>query len=306
VSPRLVVLGNINIDFVLRAERMPAPGENLLADELRFIPGGKAANQAVAAARLGAQVAAIGRVGRDPFGPQLVANLEREGVDVTHVVLDQEATTGAAFVAVSPSGQNSILSALGANLRCSPEQVDGAEELISAADCLLVQLGVPLQTVDRGLELARRHDTPVALDPTPIRGDLPARLGEATILTPNESEATHLTGIPVRDAPSAAAAGRILRERGIAIVVVKLGAAGAVIVDQHGERVVPGFPVEPVDTTGAGDAFAAGLAASWASGQTVDEAARYASAVGALACTVLGAQPSLPTAEAVRVFLAER
>ena len=306
MAARLTVLGNINIDFVLRAERMPSPGETLLADELRFIPGGKAANQSVAAARLGAQVTLIGRVGRDPFGPQLVENFTREGIDVDHIVFDEDAATGAAFVAVSPSGENSIISALGANLRCSPGQVEGAEAAIAAADCLLVQLGVPLETVDRAIEVARRSETPVALDPTPIRGELPRRIAEVTILTPNESEARHLTGIEVADESSAVSAARALRERGVPTVAVKLGAAGCVVVDDQGERLIPGFAVDPVDTTGAGDAFAAGLATAWASGQGIDEAVRYGNAVGALACTVLGAQPSLPRAEAVEGFLGQR
>jgi ribokinase len=245
-------------------------------------------------------------VGRDVFGPELVDNLVREGIDVNHVACDDEATTGAAFVAVSPSGENSILSALGANLRCSRRQVDAARDAIAGADCLLVQLGVPLETVDRAVELAREVGTLVVLDPTPIRGEIPSRLHEAAVLTPNESEATHLTGIGVSDEGTAARAGRALRERGVATVVVKLGAAGCVIVDDAGERLVAGFEVTPVDTTGAGDAFAAGLATAWASGQSIDAAARYGNAVGALACTVLGAQSGLPRRQAVEAFLAQR
>ncbi len=304
--PHLAVLGNINIDFVLRTERLPREGENILAQELRFVPGGKAANQSVAAARLGARVTLIGRVGRDAYGPRLVENFQREGLDTSHIVFDDDAPTGAAFIILQPSGQNSIISALGANLRCRPEQVEAAREALAAADALLVQLGVPLETVDRAIQLARAAGTPVILDPTPIRGDLPRRWPEASIVIPNESEASHITGLEVGDAASAEQAAQALRAAGVSVVLVKLGAAGCLILDDDGARVVRGFAVNPVDTTGAGDAFAAGFATAWARGASLDQAARYGNAVGALACTKLGAQPSLPQAEEVEAFLAEQ
>lgn len=305
-TARLAVVGNINIDFVMEAERMPQPGETLIGRNLRFVAGGKAANQAVAAARLGAQVSLIGRVGRDVFGPALVDSMEREGINTDHVQRDKEAATGAAFVAIMPGGENSILSVLGANDLCTPDQVESAANAIGRADILLVQLGVPPETVDRAIQIAVDRGVPVQLDPTPVGRSLPKLWHRAYRVVPNETEAQVLSKIPVTDLPSALEAASKIRRRGVKMAVVKLGSKGCLVLDDQGPRLVEGYRVDVVDTTGAGDAFAAGLAVRWAEGAPVDHAIAFANACGALACTVVGAQPSLPRREAVEAFLRQR
>ncbi len=306
MAAKLTILGNINIDFVVEAERMPRPGETLIGRNLRFVAGGKAANQAVTAARLGAQVSLIGRIGRDVFGPALVENFEREGINTDHVLRDTEVATGAAFVALMPDGENSILSVLGSNDRCDPEQVEAAAAVIERADMLLVQLGVPLEAVDRAIQIAVDRGIPTQLDPTPLGRGLPKLWHRAYCVTPNMTEAEPLARLEVTDPESAVAAARKMRKRGVKLAVVKLGAEGCLVLDDRGPRLVAGFKVEVVDSTGAGDAFAAGLAVRLAEGAPVDQALVFANACGALACTVFGAQPSLPRREAVEAFIEQR
>jgi ribokinase len=300
---KLTVLGNINSDFVVEADRMPLPGENVVGRSLRFVPGGKAANQAVTAARLGAQVSIIGRVGRDAFGPALVDNFEREGINTDFVTRDDGAVTGSAFVALLPGGENSILTVLGANDACGPEMVEEAAPVIERADQLLVQLSVPAVTIDRAIQIAVDRGVPVQLDPTPLGRPLPRLWHRSYRVIPNASEASVLSKLEVTDPASAVEAARKLRRRGVKVPVVKLGGGGCVILDDRGPRLIESYPVEVVDTTGAGDAFAAGLAVRSAEGAPIDEALAFANACGALACTVFGAQPSLPRREAVEKFL---
>lgn len=306
MAARLAIAGNINIDFVCEADRAPRPGETLIGRDLRFVAGGKAANQAVAAARLGAQVSLIGRVGRDAFGTALVDSFEREGINVDLISRDPEAATGAAMVVVMPGGENSIVSVLGANDRLAADLMEEAGGVIERADALLLQFSIPLETVDRALQIAVDRGVPVHLDPTPV-GRGAARLWHrAYRVTPNATEAEALTKVPVTDVPSAVEAARKMRRRGVKVPIIKLGAEGCVVLDDRGPRLVPGFPVEVVDTTGAGDAFAAGLAVLTAEGTPLDQALLFANACGALACTVFGAQPSLPGREVVERFLRQR
>lgn len=303
VAAKLAVLGNINIDFVVEAERMPRPGETLVGDNLRFVAGGKAANQAVTAARLGAQVTLVGRVGKDAFGPALVENFEREGINTDHIIRDDEAATGAAFIALMPDGQNSIISVLGSNDKAAPEQIEEASSAIERADLLMVQLAVPLETVDRAIQIAVDRGIPVQMDPTPIGRGLPKLWHRCYRVTPNETEVEAMVKVAIEGIPSAVAAAKKLRRRGVKVPVVKLGSEGCLVLDHKGVRVVPGYEVEVVDTTGAGDAFAAGLAVRTAEGADIDHALAFANACGALTCTVFGAQPSLPRREAVEEFL---
>ena len=303
---RLTVLGNINIDFVVAADRLPQPGETLRAPgEFKIVPGGKAANQAVAAARLGAQVTLIGCVGEDAFGPALVENFRRENIKADFIERDEETTTGAAFITVLPDGQNCIIAVLGANLRCTVEQVEAAVSEIEHSDLLLVQLGVPPEVVDRAIQIAVDREVPIQLDPSPISDELPQLWRRAHILLPNETEAGHLTGGEVVDVVSAVAAVHRLREMGIMIAVVTMGPAGCLVASNGGTHLVDGYRVESVDTTAAGDAFAAALAIGIAEEMPIVEAAVFANAAGALATTVPGAQPSLARRNDVEAFLVE-
>jgi ribokinase len=300
----IVVVGSSNTDMVVRVPHLPAPGETVLGGSFLMAAGGKGANQAVAAARLGAQVKLVAGVGQDVFGEAALLGLEREGIDTQHISVDLETASGVALITVDDTGENSIAVAPGANRRLSPTDVQRAQAAILDADVLLLQLEVPLETVQMAAELAHQAGVRVILNPAPAPGSPlpPALLACVDVLTPNEKEAGDLTGAP----DSLGQAARRLLDMGVETVVITLGARGALIATPEGQQTVPGFPVEAVDTTAAGDAFNGGLAAALAEGRPLAEAVRFANACGALAATRLGAQPSLPTAEEVDVFLVKR
>jgi ribokinase len=300
----IVVVGSLNMDLVIRAPHIPRPGETVIGGEFLTAAGGKGANQAVAAARLGAQVSMVGRVGRDAFGGVLLENLEADGIEHAFVVRDGEAATGVALIVVDDNGENSIVVSSGANMRLTPADVEAAEAVIATADALILQLEVPLESVVRSAELARAHGVQVVLNPAPARA-LPARLlSMVDVLVPNETEAALLTGLPVDTQEEAEAAAGALLGSGVGTVILTLGERGALPAGAGGMQVHPAFDVEPVDTTAAGDAFVAGLAVALAEGKGLDEAVRWANAAGGLAATQLGAQPSLPTRGALEQLLA--
>jgi ribokinase len=288
---------------VVRASHIPRPGETILGGDLHVVPGGKGANQAVAAARLGARVAMIGRVGSDSFAAILLDSLDAAGVDHTFVREDPQAASGAAMIVVEDSGQNSIVVAPGANMQLSPADIDAAEEAIAAAGVLLLQLEVPLQTVLHAVALGRAHGSRIVLNPAPAQ-PLPADLWPLLdVLVPNETEAALLTGIPVAGPADAAAAARMLQSWGARTVLLTLGENGALLAGAAGLKHFPAFEVTPVDTTAAGDAFVGALATALAEGRPLAEAIRWGNAAGALATTQLGAQTSLPTRPAVEALL---
>jgi len=304
--PKIVVVGSSNTDMVVKAARIPGPGETVLGGAFVMAAGGKGANQAVAAARLGGEVTLVARLGADPLGDQAVAGFARDGILTDLIVRDPDRPTGVALILVDARGENSISVALGANEALSTDDVDRAAGRIRSADALVVQLEVPLAAVERAAALAAAAGVPVILDPAPAPdGGLPAALlRHVSCLKPNESEAERLTGIRVTDAYSAARAAAALRGLGPRTVIVTLGTAGAVIADEAGTRHVPAFEISALDTTAAGDAFTGALAVGVAAGITWDEAVRQAAAAGALAATRMGAQPSLPTRGEWVAFLA--
>lgn len=304
MAARVTVVGSLNMDLVVRAPRLPGPGETIIGGEFLTLPGGKGANQAVAAARLGVQVALVGRVGRDAFAGPLLDNLDAAGVDHTFVRQDPEAATGVALIVVDAGGQNSIVVASGANMRLSPADVDAARAAIAAADVLLLQLESPLETVARAAEVARAHGVRVILNPAPARALPAALLAQVDVLVPNESETALLANRAVTSPAEAEAAATALRGLGVETVILTLGERGALLAREGGSTHVPAFQVTPVDTTAAGDAFVAGLAVALAEGQPLPEAVRWGNAAGALATTRLGAQPSLPARQAVAALLA--
>ena len=302
---RIAVVGSLNMDLVVRVPRMPVPGETLIGHDFHVIPGGKGANQAVATARLGAQVTMIGRVGDDDFGRAQQRNLAQEGIGVTHVSVDPEEATGIALITLDATGQNSIILAPGANMRLTVAHVEAAAQAIADAEILICQLECPLEAVTRAIELARAQGVRVILNPAPARSLDTDLLHLVDYLIPNESETTLLTGIQVSDLPSAEKAAANLRERGVSTVILTLGEQGALLSTAEGIIHEGGYSVEVVDTTAAGDAFVGGFAVALAEGQPLPEAVRFANAAGALAVTRLGAQPSLPTRRAVEQFLAQ-
>jgi ribokinase len=322
--PNILVVGSLNTDLVVRAPRFPQPGETISGEDLRVIPGGKGANQAVAAARLGANVCMLGRVGRDHFGDFLLDNLRSNNVD-TQLVQHDEASTGTATIIVDGNGQNSIVLSAGANGKVSPADVEHAS--FSSVSLLLLQLEIPIPTVLRAAQRARENGLSVILNPAPAQS-LPDELFALTdFLIPNETELALLTGMEVKDIPSAEQAARVLLERDVKHVIVTLGSKGALIVegnqvDKYTSTHVEAFKVDVVDTTAAGDAFIGGFAsklmesagsavAPWqhllANSQerslALQNAVRYGCACGALATTRFGAQPSLPTKEDVEKII---
>lgn len=306
MAPRIVVFGSANMDMVVRAEELPEPGQTVLGSELVTVPGGKGANQAVAAARLGAEVAFIARLGRDDFGRRLRTVLAANEVSDEYLIEDEQAPSGVAVIIVDRRGENLIAVAPGANARLSAEDAAACADAFEGAQALLLQLEVPMPAVERAALEAKRRGAPVILNPAPAR-ELPAGfLSLVDLVTPNAGEAFRLTGVRVRDLDSAREAAETLRNAGVPQVIVTMGAQGAVVADEDGSWHSPGFRVEVVDTTAAGDAFNAGLAVALARGKALRKAVRYASAVAALAVTTVGALPSLPYARAVEAFLADQ
>jgi ribokinase len=305
-TQRIVVVGSVNTDMVVKSDRIPAPGETVLGGTFVMAAGGKGANQAVAAARLGAQVTLVAKVGRDVFGDQALKNFRSEGIATEYILPDPQAATGVALILVDRQGENLISVASGANSTLCPEEIARAAAVIRAADVLLVQLEVPLDTVRCAVELAAAAGVPVILNPAPVAVLDDALLSRVTILTPNEGEAQRLTGIAVVDEQSAQAAGEKLLARGVRDVVITMGAQGAMWIGRGGRRHFPAVPVEAVDTTAAGDAFNGSLACGLAAAQSLEAAIRQSCLAGALATTRLGAQPSLPTSADLRNFIQSR
>jgi ribokinase len=299
---RVLVVGSANVDFTVAAPRLPGVGETVTGGTLLVNHGGKGANQAVAARRLGAEVRFIGCVGDDASGREIRAALAAEGIDVAGLAVTREAATGTALIVVDGQGRNQIAVAPGANWRLALEHARARRDDFAWAHVVVCQLETPLDTLAWSLEEARRRGAATLLNPAPVREGLPDIWPFVDYLVPNEGEAARLTGIAVRDRQSAADAGRALRARGVGTVVVTLGADGALACTREGEIPVAAHAVTAVDTTAAGDAFNGALAA--ALGGSLGDALRFASAAAALACTRRGAQPSLPTRADVDRFLA--
>lgn len=299
--PDILVVGSLNADLVVRSPRFPKPGETISGEDLQIIPGGKGANQAVAAARQGASVAMVGRVGKDSFGPDLINNLKKNNVDTSHVQTDPDSATGTAIIVVDANGQNSIVLSPGGNGRVKPSDLDDVS--FSDYKLLLLQLEIPTEAVLSAARRARESGVRVLLNPAPA-GRLPDELlSLPDFILPNETELSLLTELPVHDIPSAEKAAQALLARGIQNVIVTLGANGALIVDNKLTKHIPPFKVEVVDTTAAGDAFIGGFASALLENKSLEEAVRYGCACGALATTKFGAQPSLPTRAETEEFV---
>lgn len=298
----IVVVGSANTDMILKCERLPHAGETILGGDFAIAAGGKGANQAVAAARLGAGVTFVTRLGRDWMGNQALENYRAEGIHCDYITRDDTASSGVALIMVDAHAENLIGVAPGANGTLTPGHVEQAEEAIRQASVLMVQLEIPLETVAAAIRLARKHHVRVILNPAPAR-KLPTTLIQDVIVTPNETEAGILTGTDTTTAAGSANAASQLLAQGAQQAVVTLGERGVLLATRDQIETIPAFHVQAVDTTAAGDAFNGGLACALARGDTMLEAIRYGSAVAALSVTRFGAQPSLPKRNEADAFL---
>lgn len=291
---KILVVGSINMDLVVRVPHAPKPGETVLGGDFETFPGGKGANQAVAASRMKGDVTMVGRVGQDNFGDTLIQGMVKDKIKTTHVIKDSNAPTGIAMIAVAADGENLIVVASGANLQVSVEDVNNARSLMSETDLLLLQLECPLETVAAAVELAKAYDVPIVLNPAPAQLLTKAVLMKIDFLTPNEHELSLLTGED--DIENAI---HKLQEWGVKNLVITLGPNGARVINENIDQHIPAHEITAVDTTAAGDAFNGAFAVALAEGMPFLKAVRYGMAAGALAATKRGAQPSLPTRDAV-------
>ena len=302
-KPRIVVMGGINMDVVAIVHRMPEPGETVHGDRFFMAGGGKGANQAVAAARLGADVSMVGRVGDDDFGRTLVDRMRSEGIDMQGVSTDASNTTGVAVIMVDASGQNLIAEVYGANRASDETQLEAAKRAMQDADTLMLQLETPPDISLKAAKYARSHGVRVVWDPAPA-AEMPDEGFEfADFLTPNETEAAELTGIRVRDVDSARAAADALLARGVGAAIVKMGYQGVYGATKSEHYYVPPFNVNALDSVAAGDAFGAGLAVALSEGDGLREALRFGAAAGAMAVTKRGAQGAMPFRAEIEALL---
>lgn len=300
---RIAVLGSINMDLMIRSAKLPLPGETVIAEAKVENPGGKGANQAVAAARMGAEVTMIGCVGDDSFAEELLQNLEIEGVQTQLVSRKRETTSGVAVVMVETSGENAILVVPGANGLVGPAELEQARQVICDSDVLLMQLEVSVETVIAAAKIAREAGVSVILDPAPAPAHFPMELLDVDLICPNQSEAAALLGQSVGLVEAAAALVPELAQLGPRRAIITLADQGAVLFDGEYVETVAAFEVDAVDSTAAGDAFAAGLAVRLAEQADLKEAVRFASAAGALAASGVGAQSAMPTREQIETLL---
>ncbi|MEW6401150.1 MAG: ribokinase [Chloroflexota bacterium] len=301
MKPKIVVVGSANTDLVVKVKHLPAPGETVLGGNYMIAQGGKGANQAVAAARLGADVTLIARLGQDAFGNESFAAYQAEGIDTSYIFRDDSAPSGVALIMVNQAGENIISVAPGANSKLSPADILAAEAVIREADCVLTQLEIPVETVQAVVDLAEKHGVRTILNPAPA-APLPSELlAKVDVLTPNETEAAELAG-NYSQAHAREAVSMLKTRFHVKNIVMTMGKNGAMIAGFQ-PKILPAYQVASVDTTGAGDAFNAGLAVALASGATLVNAVRFACAVAALSTTRPGAQPSMPVSKEVDDFV---
>ena len=312
-TPKVAVVGSLNIDLVCHATRRPGKGETIIGDAFDIFTGGKGFNQATAAARLGAEVTLVGSVGADPFGEMLLAATENEHIDSRFVTKRTDTGTGVATIVIEPDGDNSIIVVPRANMALTTADIDAAADTIADADVLLLQLETPVAASEHAAEIAKdsrkNGGTIVILNPAPAQPLPDSLLAYVDILTPNQSEAELLSGMRVSNDEETHNAAEVLRARMVdtatSAVVLTLGEQGALILTATISERVPALSVNAVDTTGAGDAFCGALATALASGETLHTAIAFANAAGAAAVTVVGATPSMPTRAKVDLLMSQ-
>lgn len=302
-KPKIVVVGSSNMDLVVKSPRIPSKGETILGGDFIMTPGGKGANQAVAAAKLGSDVFFVAKLGDDIFGRQSLSNFQQVGIHTDYVEQTKETPSGVALITVDDAGDNVIVVAPGANLKLSPENVKKAQPVIISSGAVAAQLEVPLDTVEFAARLANESGVPFILDPAPARKLSGELLRMVDVIKPNETEAGILTGAEVTDENSAQKAANELLEHGVKAVILTMGSKGYLLATNDGAEFVPSIKVDAVDATAAGDAFTGSLTVGLAQGKTLKEAALFANHVAALSVTKMGAQSSMPDAKQVENFM---
>ncbi len=299
----VVVIGSSNMDMVVRCSELPLPGQTILGEGFVMNPGGKGANQAYAAAKLGARTQLVARLGNDLFAEASRRSFCEVGLGSTHVVTDEEAPSGTALIFVDEHGENQIVVAPGANRRLSPADVDAAREVIERAKVMILQLEIPMETVVYAAQMAIENQTKVILNPAPTRALPAALLEKVDVMIANETETMVLTGAEEIGIHTAAKACKPLHDAGVKSVIMTLGKEGALVTSRDGDTRVPGFRVKAVDTTAAGDTFTGAVACALAQGKSLEDAVFFGNAAAALSATKAGAQISMPTREEVDQFL---
>lgn len=294
-SRRICVVGSANIDLTFRTPRLPQPGETISGHSLHQCMGGKGANQAVAAARLGAQVAFVARVGNDAFGLQAIQGYRADGIDTSFVQRDANLPTGTAAILVDDNAENCIIIVAGANGALTADDINAATSMIQQADLVLCQLETPIGATFEAFRIARAAGVITVLTPAPVASVTDELLELCDVCVPNTTEIAALVNRSVRSRDDAQLAANLLRQRGVQQVVLTMGSEGALVVDDSGATFIPPYKVKAIDTTGAGDAFTAALAVSLAEGLDIREAARRAGLVAAISVTRIGTQTSFPT-----------
>jgi len=302
---KIVVVGSSNTDMVIKVKNLPKPGETVIGKEFYIAAGGKGANQAVAAARLGADVTFIAKVGKDMFGDRAIANFQESGINTDFVFRDEKNPSGVALIFVDEKGENSIAVSPGSNANLVKENIKLAIDEIKKAVIMLIQLEIPIETVEYAVNVAKQHNVKVILNPAPARKLGDQLLKRVDIITPNESEAEVLTGLKIVDDISAAKAAEALIQKGVGNVVITLGERGAFLYTKSDNMLIPTKRVNAVDTTAAGDAFNGGLAFALGSGMSLKDAIHFANFVGAYSVTRRGAQPSMPNYDEVKRFMSD-
>lgn len=302
-KPKVVVVGSSNTDMIIKLDKIPVPGETVIGGEFSTAPGGKGANQAVAAARAGGDVTFVACVGEDMFGEKSVEGFVKDGIHIDHIFKQNKEASGVALIFVDKKGENSIAVASGANFELTPDHISQVSDVIKSADILVMQLETPLETVTAAAKVAKENGVKVILNPAPAQHLGDDLLECLSVLTPNEIEAEVLTGVKVDDDSSAEKAARILLDKGLESVLITLGAKGVFAASRDGSQIVPGFKVEAVDTTAAGDVFNGAVAVALCENTSLEDSIRFANAAGALSVTKLGAQPSAPTRQEIEGFL---
>ncbi len=299
----IVVVGSSNTDMIIKVERLPKPGETVLGRHFSQAPGGKGANQAVAAARAGGNVSFIAKVGADVFGENAIKGFVKDNINVDRVLVDADSSSGIAQILVDEGGQNCIAVAQGANAKLTPEDIARSGEVIRRSRILLTQLETPIETVAAAVRMAKDNGMIVILNPAPAQRLSDELLSQVSILTPNETEADALTGIFALDEATASDCSDILREKGVETVIITLGGKGAFVNEGGKKYRVSGFKVDPVDTTAAGDVFNGALAVALSKGSALKDAVKFANAAAAISVARPGAQPSIPTLEEINKLL---